>query len=180
MVLISCIPEERDRRLLVEWQPTISSYPNSPCSHPISQYFNTANLDRMPSVRRKRTLSSRPPITPHTSGRRQGLRAPSSRAPSVSSGLYQTPINPSASQLRTPHATDANLETDRFARVTDDDFDDHVIAAIDTKDYATVGCAYYSAQEEKMYLLSDCRSGGMETVDACRSFYHEGSAEALK
>lgn len=43
----------------------------------------------------------------------------------------------------------------------------HVIAAIDMKDYGTVGCAYYSAEEEKLYLLGDTRSGGMETIDAC-------------
>lgn len=52
-------------------------------------------------------------------------------------------------------------------RATDDDFNDHVIAAVDMKDYGTVGCSYYSAEEEKMYLLGDSRSGGMETIDAC-------------
>lgn len=51
-------------------------------------------------------------------------------------------------------------------RVTDDDFDDHVIAAIDLKDHGTVGCSYYSAEEEKMYLLGDSRSGDMEIIDA--------------
>jgi DNA mismatch repair protein MSH5 len=71
--------------------------------------------------------------------------------------------------LHTPFATDTKIETDRSARVTDDDFDDHIIAAIDTKDNATVGCAYYSAEEEKMYLLSDRRAGGMDTINACES-----------
>jgi DNA mismatch repair protein MSH5 len=51
--------------------------------------------------------------------------------------------------------------------VTDDDFDDHVIAAVDMKDYSTVGCAYYSAEEAKMYLLGDSRSGGLETIETC-------------
>jgi DNA mismatch repair protein MSH5 len=46
----------------------------------------------------------------------------------------------------------------------------HVIAAIDMKDYGTVGCAYYSAEEEKLYLLGDSRSGGMEAIDACKSY----------
>lgn len=35
------------------------------------------------------------------------------------------------------------------------------------KDYGTVGCSYYSAAEERMYLLSDTRSGGMEIIEAC-------------
>ncbi|CAL5870624.1 uncharacterized protein PFLUO_LOCUS4863 [Penicillium psychrofluorescens] len=42
----------------------------------------------------------------------------------------------------------------------------HVIAAIDMKDYGTVGCSYYSTDEEKIYLLGDTRLGGMETIEA--------------
>lgn len=74
----------------------------------------------------------------------------------------------SASQLRTPFPTDKRMATDRSARVTDDDLEDHVIVAIDMKEYGTVGCAYYSVEEEKMYLLNDTRSGGLERIDACR------------
>ncbi|KAJ5794039.1 DNA mismatch repair protein MutS core [Penicillium paradoxum] len=120
----------------------------------------------MSSLKRKRTPASHPPVTPHTSGRRLGHRALSSRATSIGSGPPQTPTTTSASQLRTPFLTDRRAETDRSARITVDDFEDHVIAAIDMKDYGTVGCAYYSAEEEKMYLLGDSRSGGMETIDA--------------
>ncbi|KAJ5332567.1 DNA mismatch repair protein MutS core [Penicillium brevicompactum] len=119
----------------------------------------------MSSSKRRRTLASRSPITPRTSGRRLGPRASSSRASSISSGLPQTPRAQLASQLRTPFTTETRVQTERSARATDG-FDDHVIAAIDTKDHETVGCAYYSAEEEKMYLLSDTRFGGMETVDA--------------
>ncbi|OQD89689.1 hypothetical protein PENANT_c002G00866 [Penicillium antarcticum] len=115
-----------------------------------------------PSFKRKWT-SSRAPITPHTSGPRgRGL---SSRAPSDSSRPSQTPIPSSARQLRTPFATDTKPETDCLMGVSDDDFDDHVIVAVDMKDYSTVGCAYYSAEEEKMYLLGDTRSGGLETIE---------------
>ncbi|KGO51449.1 DNA mismatch repair protein MutS, core [Penicillium expansum] len=120
----------------------------------------------MSSLKRKRTPASRPPITPRTSGRRLGHRAPSSQALGVSSGPPQTPIISSASQLRTPFPTDTRVETDRSVRATDDDFDDHVIAAIDMKDHGTVGCSYYSAEEEKIYLLGDSRSGDIETIDA--------------
>ena len=48
----------------------------------------------------------------------------------------------------------------------DDDFG-HVIAAIDMKEYGTVGCAYYSAEEEKLHLLGDSRLGGIEIIEAC-------------
>lgn len=111
--------------------------------------------------------TSRSPVTPQTSGRGLGPRASSTRASSVSSRLPQTPTAPLASQLRTPFTAGAKVQTEISARATDD-FDDHVIAAIDTKDHDTVGCAYYSAEEEKMYMLGDTRFGGMETVDACQ------------
>ncbi|KAJ5588898.1 DNA mismatch repair protein MutS core [Penicillium hordei] len=120
----------------------------------------------MSSLKRKRTPASRPPITPHTSGRRLGHRAPSNQAFSNSSGPPQTPIISSASQLRTPFPTDTRVETDRSVGATGDDFDDHVIAAIDMKDHGTVGCSYYSTEEERIYLLGDSRSGDMETIDA--------------
>ncbi|CDM30496.1 DNA mismatch repair protein MutS, type 1 [Penicillium roqueforti FM164] len=120
----------------------------------------------MPSLKRKRTPASRHPITPRTSGRRLGHRAPASQAFSISSGPPRTPIISSASQLHTPFPTDTKIEIGGSVRATDDDFDDHVIAAIDMKDHGTVGCSYYSAEEEKMYLLGDSRSGDIETIDA--------------
>ncbi|OQE40807.1 hypothetical protein PENCOP_c005G07611 [Penicillium coprophilum] len=135
-------------------------------SYRIFRYPNSTRLDTMPSTKRKRTPASRPPITHRTSGRRLGHRVPSSQGLKISSGPPQTPIIPSASQLRTPFPTDSRIETDRSVRATDDDFDDHVIAAIDMKDHGTVGCSYYSAEEEKLYLLGDSRSGDIETIDA--------------
>ncbi|KAJ5491216.1 hypothetical protein N7539_002783 [Penicillium diatomitis] len=55
-------------------------------------------------------------------------------------------------------------EEDRSASAEDDM--GHVIAAVDTKDQGTVGCAYYVAEKETLFLLSDGRYGGMEVVDA--------------
>jgi DNA mismatch repair protein MSH5 len=75
--------------------------------------------------------------------------------------------------LRTPYqTTDTQNEADEYDSGEDDL--GHVIAAIDMKDYATVGCAYYSAEEEKLYLLGDSRSGGMDAIDACTN--HLGNA----
>ena len=54
----------------------------------------------------------------------------------------------------------------------DDDFG-HVVAAIDMKEHGTVGCAYYSAEEEKLYLLGDSQSSGAETIDTCTSVFQD-------
>lgn len=110
-----------------------------------------------------------PPITPGTLGSKTRNAA---RAPSLASTIPRSSLPPPSSsgavtrQLRTPYPTaDTPNEAEQYNSAEDDL--GHVIAAIDIKDYGTVGCAYYSAEEEKLYLFGDTRSGGVETIDAC-------------
>lgn len=63
---------------------------------------------------------------------------------------------------------ESHAEADDSQTFTEDDIG-HVIAAIDMKDYGTVGCAYFSAEKQRIYLLEDSRSGGRETIEACTS-----------
>ncbi|QSS49524.1 mismatch repair protein [Histoplasma capsulatum var. duboisii H88] len=44
----------------------------------------------------------------------------------------------------------------------------HVVMAIDMKETATVGCCYYIADEQKLYLLEDITSGGLEAIEALK------------
>ncbi len=41
-----------------------------------------------------------------------------------------------------------------------------VIMAIDLRERGTVGCCYYVAMEEKLYLMEDVKHGGLEIVQA--------------
>ncbi|OGM44275.1 DNA mismatch repair protein Msh5 [Aspergillus bombycis] len=50
-------------------------------------------------------------------------------------------------------------------QLTDDDLD-QVIVAIDMRESGTVGCSYYSAQEETLYLLGDMQSASTEILDS--------------
>ncbi|CEO58793.1 hypothetical protein PMG11_03495 [Penicillium brasilianum] len=107
-----------------------------------------------------------PSITPGVSGPkvRNATRA-ASRASTRQRSSFPPPASPAARQLRTPYqTTDTANEAEQYD--SGEDELGHVIAAIDTKDYGTVGCAYYSAEEEKLYLLGDSRSGGIEAIDA--------------
>lgn len=66
------------------------------------------------------------------------------------------------------------LVTTSIARVDpeeekDDDDLDQVIMGVDVRDAGTVGCSYYSAQNETLYILGDMRSGNAELVDLCSS-----------
>lgn len=63
-------------------------------------------------------------------------------------------------------AVDA-LEDD--ANVQDSEIDnslDQVIMAVDMRDKGTVGCCYYVAREEKLYMMDDVKYGGIDVIDA--------------
>lgn len=63
---------------------------------------------------------------------------------------------------------ESQVEADNSQTFSEDDLG-HVIAAIDVKDHGTIGCAYFSAEKQRIYLLEDSRSGGRETIEACMS-----------
>lgn len=114
-------------------------------------------------------MSRRPPITPHSARSKSGHQSlPSSRASNSAGDFIRGPASSSARarQPQTPLRTSTLPGEDVSERFEDDDLG-HIIAAIDMKDYGTVGCAYYSTEEEKLYLLGDSRSGGKETIEAC-------------
>lgn len=59
------------------------------------------------------------------------------------------------------------LEDD--ANVQDGEIDnslDQVIMAVDMRDKDTVGCCYYVAKEEKLYMMDDFNYGGIDVIDA--------------
>lgn len=49
-----------------------------------------------------------------------------------------------------------------------DDSLDQVIMAVDMRDKGTVGCCYYVAREEKLYMMDDVTYGGIDVIDACQ------------
>ena len=49
-----------------------------------------------------------------------------------------------------------------------EDFLDEIVMALDVRDRDTLGCCYYSAAEEKLFVMQDVRSGGQELVDKCK------------
>lgn len=117
-----------------------------------------------PTVSRSRL----PPITHRTAGSRGGHHArPSSRASTISRDPIYPPASSAAQRPQTPFPTESQIGGEEIEISIEDDDAGHIIAAIDMKDYGTVGCSFYSAEEEKLYLLGDCKLGDMETINAC-------------
>ena len=40
-----------------------------------------------------------------------------------------------------------------------------VVMALDVKERGTVGCCYYAAEEERLYILEDVEQGGLEIIE---------------
>ena len=57
------------------------------------------------------------------------------------------------------HAGEEELEAELY----------QTIMAIDIRERGTVGCCYYVAHEEKLYLLEDVAYGGTEIIETCLS-----------
>ena len=47
----------------------------------------------------------------------------------------------------------------------DDDALNEIIMAVDVKNKGTVGCSYYVARQEKLYIMDDAELGGLEILD---------------
>lgn len=135
-------------------------------------------LSIMPSSKRKRSPATlHPPlITPRTTKSRLAFEAWTTSPPSHVQLRSAHPSSSVVRQLRTPFRTETQYEADYSESSIDDDLG-HVILAIDIKDYGTIGCAYYSTEHEKLYLLGDSRSGGMETIDTCMFSLFEKSRD---
>ena len=44
---------------------------------------------------------------------------------------------------------------------------EEVIMAIDMRDRGTIGCCYYAAAGEALYMMADVKSAGLEVIDSC-------------
>ena len=49
----------------------------------------------------------------------------------------------------------------------DDDTLNEVVMAVDLGSKGTVGCSYYVARDEKIYLMEDVKLGDATIVDSC-------------
>lgn len=103
------------------------------------------------------------------SDRRGSLRTASAREESVLSSSHlalrhRDPHLPSTEQL------DGGISPERDAEINEREEDDsmnEVVMAVDLRDRGTVGCAYYVAREQKLYMTEDVRLGGIEVISMC-------------
>ena len=121
------------------------------------------------SQKRKRSpeFSRRHPITPRTYGSKPGHPVHASiRVFANLENQFQSPGPLDNESISSSYQIALNDEGDGHQQASEDDLG-HVIAAIDVKDYGTVGCAYYLAGKQRMYLLGDNRPCEDGIIEAC-------------
>lgn len=133
--------------------------------------FKRRKFNSKASSSQRTTSSARP-----TSSRPE----PFARLTSVSRSLpLSTPpapsrlsLSPQASQFSSRSRKEdvfplVESEADIQAREDADEMNE-IIMAIDMREKGTVGCAYYIAREEKLYLMQDIKMAGLDIVDTLK------------
>ena len=121
------------------------------------------------SARKRRRTTNLPYITPRSYNRRFDNRdgTPSLDPSSTSRVRFPNSQRFSITRPLLPQSSISNVVYDEIMQQSIDDDFGQVIVAIDMRDSGTVGCSYYSAQEETLYLMGDVRFAGNETIHSC-------------
>ena len=80
--------------------------------------------------------------------------------------------NHSHAQSTPPSAADIDPEDDTIIKEREDaDYLNEVIMCTDMRDRGTVGCCYYLARDQKLYVMADITYGGVETIKTCEQYW---------
>jgi DNA mismatch repair protein MSH5 len=94
------------------------------------------------------------PNLPPPKPKRASLRAPTSH---IASNL---PSHAGLDEQFEESEAEADIQ-----RREDADSLNEIIMAIDMKERGTLGCAYYIAREEKLYMMEDIKMAGLDIID---------------
>ena len=139
-------------------------------------------VPRLPSKRRLSSSTDTPSVSPsirqpssslsYSSPTSRAVVHPHQRVSLVPQSLRASPVA-SLSPPQDPHAFQ-QPSTPTHARIIQEQDRDDVeedeslaerIMAVDMRNRGNIGCCYYVAQDEALYLLEDIRSAGLETID---------------
>ena len=124
------------------------------------------------------SVASRSSVTPSQSSKYFARTPTKDAAQQLSScrAPFAPLHRPAASDLRShpsslaPSAPAIEAE-DEFAiheREQNDSLNE-IVMALDLRNRDTVGCSFYVAMEETLYLMGDVKFGGLDVVDTCQS-----------
>lgn len=130
---------------------------------PINRRFHTINqaagarFSRQGSVLRTSAPPSSPALPKLLSQKRASFRLPTSHVNSGSSSLSRI----------SRHVADIESDTEIQDR-EDADALNEIIMAVDVRERGTLGCAYYIAREEKLFLVEDIKLADLDIIDTLK------------
>ncbi|KAL8832534.1 MAG: hypothetical protein Q9191_000216 [Dirinaria sp. TL-2023a] len=115
---------------------------------------------KIPSKRRRNHPNSTPIIDP----RRR--RAPKNAVPAPDnvqeSSTMEVPLSTSSATPDIEHARDREVEGQEQV---ENELVDQIVMAVDMRDKETMGCCYYLAARETIFLMADIKSAGLDIVE---------------
>ena len=125
---------------------------DTPSVHSTGQWPSPSLSHSSPTLH----LPSHPP-------KRVSLAPPGQRASSVVSPVPSS--NSTAHQVLKSHVNATFDPGQGNDAVEEDEVLQERVMAVDIRDRGSIGCCYYIAATEGLYLLEDVKSGGLDTID---------------
>ncbi|KAL8681092.1 MAG: hypothetical protein Q9186_002744 [Xanthomendoza sp. 1 TL-2023] len=136
----------------------------------MSRTSNRGGSARSPPTPTLRTLKN--PSSRQQPFKRVSRQHRGPRGASVTSSArisLQSPGEYASTSARSETVFAPEQDADIHEREEDDSLNE-VVMAIDLRERGTVGCAYYIAREEKLYMMQDVTSGGIEIIETSEEF----------
>jgi DNA mismatch repair protein MSH5 len=128
-----------------------------PRKFPKPTQSSKAGFSRQGSVLQTSVPPSTPQLPPLPAQRRVSFRPPTSH------------LNTQSARRSSRHGHDDDIESEADIQAREDaDALNEIVMAIDMKEKGTVGCAYYIAREEKLFLMEDIKLAGLDIVDTVK------------
>lgn len=127
---------------------------------------------QIPVKRHRRSSVNTPVVTPSSSRRHLPPVAPSpARFPKRASSVVQSRRGSSAASFPCDPLipeSEAQAVPQQYAEIDaqeDEESIAEVVMAVDMRDKGAIGCCYYVAANEALYMMADISSAGLEVID---------------
>jgi len=130
---------------------------------------------KLPTKRRRRLSINTPSVTSSSRHRSSSVVRSSPIHPSERNAERRVSLVPrnyregsTARSVRAASVLPSGIDvSERHANAdgNEDDSIQEVVMAVDMRDRGTVGCCYYVAAQEALYLMADIKAAGLEVID---------------
>jgi len=132
---------------------------------------------KLPTKRRRRSSIDTPPVTSSSWHRSSSVARSSPMQPSGRNTEQRVSLVPrdyregsTARSVRAASVLRSDIEdaSERHADADgngEDDSNQEVVMAVDMRDRGIIGCCYYAAAKETLYLMADIKAAGLEVID---------------